>query len=151
MSCCVQAEDLSDEVFAQRHLALEQKEKLRWSSWDKRKNCRRPTRSGSRLLGSGGGMYTSGEDSSVEWSCAQLDLDDSLRSEEWLPQTPWEPRVFPLDEDEEGALLSDEQEKVPYGCLGISSASSTSKNSNSRPSQASYATLPSGGQSKNSS
>ncbi|XP_039455488.1 KAT8 regulatory NSL complex subunit 1-like protein isoform X2 [Oreochromis aureus] len=166
------AEDLSDEVFAQRHLALEQKEKLRWSSWDKRKNCRRPTRwtptqthkcssnegvssvmqnlrSGSRLLGSGGGMYTSGEESSVEWSCAQLDLDDSLRSEEWLPQTPWEPRVFPLDE--EGALLSDEQEKVPYGCLGISSASSTSKNSNSRPSQASYATLPSGGQSKNSS
>lgn len=147
------AEALSDEVFAQRHLALEQKEKLRWSSWDKRKHCRRPTRSGSRLLGSGGGMYTSGEESSVEWSCAQLDLDDSLRSEEWLPQTPWEPRVFPLDEDKEGALLSDEQEKVPYGCLGISSASSTSKNSNSQPapSQACYATLPSGGQSKNSS
>lgn len=42
------------------------------------------SRSGSRLLGSGGGMYTSGEESSVEWSCAQLDLDDSLRSEEWL-------------------------------------------------------------------
>ncbi|XP_004555583.3 KAT8 regulatory NSL complex subunit 1-like protein isoform X1 [Maylandia zebra] len=147
------AEALSDEVFAQRHLALEQKEKLRWSSWDKRKHRRRPTRSGSRLLGSGGGMYTSGEESSVEWSCAQLDLDDSLRSEEWLPQTPWEPRVFPLDEDEEGALLSDKQEKVPYGCLGISSASSTSKNSNSQPAptQASYATLPSGGQSKNSS
>lgn len=147
------AEALSDEVFAQRHLALEQKEKLRWSSWDKRKHRRRPTRSGSRLLGSGGGMYTSGEESSVEWSCAQLDLDDSLRSEEWLPQTPWEPRVFPLDEDKEGALLSDEQEKVPYGCLGISSASSTSKNSNSQPapSQACYATLPSGGQSKNSS
>uniref|UniRef100_A0AAX7TLL8 PEHE domain-containing protein n=1 Tax=Astatotilapia calliptera TaxID=8154 RepID=A0AAX7TLL8_ASTCA len=78
------AEALSDEVFAQRHLALEQKEKLRWSSWDKRKHRRRPTRSGSRLLGSGGGMYTSGEESSVEWSCAQLDLDDSLRSEEWL-------------------------------------------------------------------
>lgn len=147
------AEALSDEVFAQRHLALEQKEKLRWSSWDKRKHRRRPTRSGSRLLGSGGGVYTSGEESSVEWSCAQLDLDDSLRSEEWLPQTPWEPRVFPLDEDEEGALLSDKQEKVPYGCLGISSASSTSKNSNSQPAptQASYATLPSGGQSKNSS
>lgn len=147
------AEALSDEVFAQRHLALEQKEKLRWSSWDKRKHRRRPTRSGSRLLGSGGGVYTSGEESSVEWSCAQLDLDDSLRSEEWLPQTPWEPRVFPLDEDEEGALLSDKQEKVQYGCLGISSASSTSKNSNSQPAptQASYATLPSGGQSKNSS
>lgn len=60
------------------------------------------SRSGSRLLGSGGGMYTSGEESSVEWSCAQLDLDDSLRSEEWLvrskapqlkpeiPKTNWE-------------------------------------------------------------
>lgn len=44
VSCCVQAEELSDEVFAQRHLALEQKEKLRWSSWDKRKHRRRPTR-----------------------------------------------------------------------------------------------------------
>lgn len=44
--CCVQAEALSDEVFAQRHLALEQKEKLRWSSWDKRKHRRRPTRCG---------------------------------------------------------------------------------------------------------
>ncbi|XP_030614124.1 KAT8 regulatory NSL complex subunit 1-like protein isoform X1 [Archocentrus centrarchus] len=146
-----QAENLSDEVFAQRHLALERKEKSRWSSWDKRKHCRHPTRSGSRLLGSRGGMYTSGEESSVEWSCTQLDLDDSLRSEEWLPQTPWEPRVFPLDEVEEVALLSEKE--VPLGFTAISSPSSTSKNSSSCPAppQSSYATLPSVGHSKNSS
>ncbi|KAG7234062.1 hypothetical protein INR49_005956, partial [Caranx melampygus] len=72
-----QVEDLSEETFAQRHLALEQREKLRWSSWGKRKCVRRPTRSGSRLSGGGGGMCTSGEESSVEWSGAQLDTDDS--------------------------------------------------------------------------
>ncbi|KAM7380678.1 hypothetical protein PAMP_003956 [Pampus punctatissimus] len=102
-----QVESLADEVFAQRHMALEQREKLRWSAWGKRKCCRRPTRSGSRLSGSGGGMCTSGEESSVEWSCAQLDTDEQPSLEEWLqPQTPWEPRMFPLDEEEE-ALLSD--------------------------------------------
>ncbi|KAM7407624.1 hypothetical protein PAMA_003381 [Pampus argenteus] len=102
-----QVESLADEVFAQRHVALEQREKLRWSSWGKRKCCRRPTRSGSRLSGSGGGICTSGEESSVEWSCAQLDTDEQPSLEEWLqPQTPWEPRMFPLDDKEE-ALLSD--------------------------------------------
>ncbi|GLD59955.1 KAT8 regulatory NSL complex subunit 1-like protein [Lates japonicus] len=91
-----QVEDLSDEVFALRHVAFEQREKLRWSSWGKRKCCRRPTRSGSRLSGSGGGMCTSGEESSVEWSGAQLDTEEQPSSEEWLPQTPWEPRLSPL-------------------------------------------------------
>lgn len=42
--CCEQTEDLSDDVFAQRHLPMEQKEKLRWSSWGKRTCCRRPSR-----------------------------------------------------------------------------------------------------------
>ncbi|CAK6970298.1 KAT8 regulatory NSL complex subunit 1-like protein [Scomber scombrus] len=101
-----QVEDLNDEAFAQRHLALEKREKLCWPSWGKRKCCRRPTRSGSRLSSSGGGMCTSGEESSVEWSCAQLDTDEQPSLEEWLPQTPWEPRMFPLDDREE-ALLSD--------------------------------------------
>ncbi|XP_023125926.2 KAT8 regulatory NSL complex subunit 1-like protein isoform X2 [Amphiprion ocellaris] len=148
--CCEedqQIEDLSDEVFAQRHLALEQREKLRWSSWEKRKCCRRSTRSGSRLLGSGGGISTSGEESSVEWSCAQLDADEQSRSEEWLPQTPWEPRVFPLDEKEE--MLSDKLEKVASRWTEPFSASSTSENPNSHlsPAQSSCATLPSQGQS----
>ena len=39
-----QAEDLTDEIMAQRHLALEQSEKMRWGSWGKRKCCRRPNR-----------------------------------------------------------------------------------------------------------
>ncbi|MEQ2230205.1 hypothetical protein ILYODFUR_026858 [Ilyodon furcidens] len=106
-------EDLSDEVFARRHLALEQKEKRRWSSWDKRMtSCRRPTRSGSRLSSSAGGMCTSGEEGSVEWNCAQLDSDEQPWSEEQMPQAPWESRVFPLDEHEEAALLSGEV-KIP--------------------------------------
>ncbi|XP_022597065.1 KAT8 regulatory NSL complex subunit 1-like protein [Seriola dumerili] len=144
-----QVEDLSDEVFAQRHVAVEQREKSRWSSWGKRKCCRRPTRSGSRLSGSGGGICTSGEESSVEWSGAQLDTDEQPSSEEWLPQTPWEPRVFPLDENEE-ALLCDRLENVPSGCLESGSASSSSRNSNSHlsPPQSSGATLPSGAQSR---
>ncbi|XP_041807140.1 KAT8 regulatory NSL complex subunit 1-like protein isoform X2 [Chelmon rostratus] len=145
-----QVEDLTDEVFAQRHLGLEQREKLRWGSWGKRNCCRRPKRSGSRLSGSGGGMCTSGEESSVELSCAQLDTDEQQSSEEWLPQTPWEPRVFPLYEDDEEALLSDNLEKIPLGLSECGSASSTSKNSNSHfsPAWSSGASVPSGGQSK---
>ncbi|KAM8748547.1 KAT8 regulatory NSL complex subunit 1-like protein isoform 2-T2 [Acanthopagrus schlegelii] len=146
-----QVEDLTDEIMAQRHLALEQSEKMRWGSWGKRKCCRRPNRSGSRLSGSGGGMCTSGEESSVELSsCAQLDTDEQQSSEEWLPQTPWEPRVFPLDEHEEEALLSADQERVSSGWSECSRASTTSKNSNSHlsPARSSGATLPSGGQSK---
>ncbi|KAF1382421.1 hypothetical protein PFLUV_G00143610 [Perca fluviatilis] len=108
-----QVEDLTNEVFSLRHLDLEQREKLRWPSWGKRKCCRLPKRSGSRLSGSGGGMCTSGEESSVELSCAQLDTDEQQSSEEWLqPQTPWDPRVFPLGEDEEDALLSDNLEQL---------------------------------------
>ncbi|KAF3843001.1 hypothetical protein F7725_001850, partial [Dissostichus mawsoni] len=69
---------------------------------------------GSRL--SGGGMCTSGEESSAELSCAQLlDTDEQQSPEEWLPQTPWEPREFPLEKDEEDALLSDNLEEVATG------------------------------------
>ncbi|XP_035995389.1 KAT8 regulatory NSL complex subunit 1-like protein isoform X1 [Fundulus heteroclitus] len=145
--CRVQIEDLGDEVFARRHRALEQREKRRWSSWEKRKRCRPSTRSGSRLSSSGGGMCTSGEESSVEWSCAQLDSDEQPRSEEWLPRAPWESRVFPLDEHEEAALLSDE-EKIPSGwtessCMSFSSKSSISHSS---PTQSACTPLPSSGQ-----
>ncbi|XP_029386674.1 KAT8 regulatory NSL complex subunit 1-like protein isoform X3 [Echeneis naucrates] len=138
-------EDLRDECFARRHMAFEQKEKLRWYSWGKRKSSRRPTRSGSKLSGGGGGVCTSGEESSVEWSGAQLDTDEQPSSEEWLPQTPWQPRVFPLDEKEEEAMFCDELENIPSGWLESVSASS-SKNSNSQlsPAHTSDATLPSG-------
>ncbi|KAI3356135.1 hypothetical protein L3Q82_017392, partial [Scortum barcoo] len=144
-------EDLTDEVFARRHLALEQREKLLWPSWGKRKCCSRPKRSGSRLSGGGGGMCTSGEESSVESSCAQLDTDEPQSSEEWRPRTPWEPRVFPLDGDKGEALLSENPEEVSSGWSECSSASATSKNSSSRlpPAQSSGATLPPGGQSRN--
>ncbi|XP_034417536.1 KAT8 regulatory NSL complex subunit 1-like protein isoform X2 [Cyclopterus lumpus] len=145
-----QVEDLTNTVFAQRHLDVEHREKLRWSSWGKRKCCRLPERSGSRLSSSGGGMCTSEEESSVELGCAQLDSGEQQSSEEWLPQTPWEPRVFPLAKDEEDALLSDDLDKVPSGWPECSSACSTSKNYNSCLSLApsSGATLPPGGQSQ---
>ncbi|XP_029967845.1 KAT8 regulatory NSL complex subunit 1-like protein isoform X2 [Salarias fasciatus] len=138
----VQVEDLSDEAFAQRHMALEQKEKLRWPSWGKRK-CH--TRSGSRLSGSVCGMYTSGEESSVECS-AQLDADEQSKSEEQLPQIPWEPRVFPLDEDEEALSLSNGQQKAPSGWTESSEDLSTSSSSDVYPDQWSGAALPPRGQ-----
>ncbi|KAM3607581.1 uncharacterized protein V6R79_010122 [Siganus canaliculatus] len=137
-SCCIntgaenvkdqeegQVEDLSDEVFTQRHLALEQREKLRWGSWGTRKCFRRPKRSGCRLTGTGGWMCTSGEESSVELSCVQLDTDEQQSSEEWQPLIPWERRVFPLDQDDENALLSDNPDKNSSEC---SSGLNTSKN-----------------------
>lgn len=66
------------------------------------------------------------------------------------PQTPWERRMFPLDEDDEEALLSGNPEKVPSVWSECSSASASSKNSNSHlsPAQSASATLPSDGQSK---
>ncbi|KAM4558841.1 KAT8 regulatory NSL complex subunit 1-like protein [Odontesthes bonariensis] len=131
-----ECEDLGNEVFAQRHLVLEHKEKSRWSIWEKRKCCRGPTRSGSRLSGSGGGMCTSGEESSVEWSCAQLDTDEQPQSEEWLPRAPWDPRVFPLDEDEEAFLLSEDGQEVSSGQTESSSACHSTKDSNSHLSSA---------------
>ncbi|KAK5598958.1 hypothetical protein CRENBAI_001201 [Crenichthys baileyi] len=143
-------EDLSDEIFARRHLALEQKEKRRWSSWDKRMtSCRRPTRSGSRLSSSAGGMCTSGEESSVEWNCAQLDSDEQPRSEEQMPQAPWESRVFPLDEHEEAALLSGAM-KIPSRWTESSCLSLSSKPFNSQlsPPQSACTTLLSSGQNK---
>ncbi|CAJ1079865.1 KAT8 regulatory NSL complex subunit 1-like protein isoform X4 [Xyrichtys novacula] len=144
-------EDLTDEVFVRRHLALEQREKKRWSSWGKRKCFRRYNRSGSRLSSSGGGMCTSGEESSVEWSCAQLDADEQQSPEEWLPQMPWEPRVFPLGAGEEDALLLGNLEKVPSGWSDCRAVFSTSKNLISQLPSAlsSSATLPSSGQRKN--
>ncbi|KAG7241656.1 hypothetical protein INR49_025121 [Caranx melampygus] len=110
-------------------------------------------RSGSRLSGGGGGMCTSGEESSVEWSGAQLDTDEQPSSEEWLPETPWEPRVFPLGEDAEHALLCDILQDIPSVWLESGFASSSSKNSSSQlsPPHSSGATLPSGAHSRTNS
>lgn len=141
-----EVEDLSDEVFVRRHLAFEQRERRVRSSWEKRKCFRRSNRSGSRLSGSGGGLCTSGEESSVELSCAQLDTDDQQSPEDRLPQTPWEARVFPLDHDEEKNLLYDNLENIPLSgsicCLSNNSMSQLS------PAQSSGATLPPSGRSK---
>ncbi|XP_033990458.1 LOW QUALITY PROTEIN: KAT8 regulatory NSL complex subunit 1-like protein [Trematomus bernacchii] len=142
-----QEEDNNNNVVARRHMELEQREKLRWPSWAKIKCCRRPN---SRL--SGGGMCTSGEESSAELSCAQLlDTDEQQSPEEWLPQTPWEPREFPLEKDEEDALLSDNLEEVARRSE-CNSTPTAAKNSNSHlsPASCSGITLPSGGQSQSS-
>lgn len=78
------------------------------------------SRSGSRLSGSGGGMCTSGEESSVELSsCAQLDTDEQQSSEEWLVRSKapqLKSRISRTDSEyqsgmicvpEEGTLVSD--------------------------------------------
>ncbi|XP_028291516.1 KAT8 regulatory NSL complex subunit 1-like protein isoform X2 [Gouania willdenowi] len=108
-------EDLSDKTFTQRHEPLELKEKLLWSSWGKRKGCSRPTGSGSRMSGCGGGTCTLGEESFLDRSSVQLDVNEQPPSEEdeWLPRTPWKPRIFPLDVIEEALLLSDGLHEAP--------------------------------------
>ncbi|XP_054644036.1 KAT8 regulatory NSL complex subunit 1-like protein isoform X2 [Dunckerocampus dactyliophorus] len=103
-----QVEVVTNEVFAQRHLALELKEKLYSTSWGRTLCCRRSTRSGSRLRGSGSGMFTSGEESSVVWSSSQLDADKLPDTEQGM--THWEPRKFPLDEEQEECLRDDTME-----------------------------------------
>ncbi|KAK7939628.1 hypothetical protein WMY93_002954 [Mugilogobius chulae] len=112
-----QIENLTDQVFAERHLPLEQKEKLRWSFWGKR-HCRHTSRSGSRMSSCDGVL----EENSVVWT--QLDSDDQLSTEECLPQAPWDRRVFPLTEDDEQELSSELQ-----GCSTCPLSSSTNLNS----------------------
>ncbi|KAK6315290.1 hypothetical protein J4Q44_G00148190 [Coregonus suidteri] len=114
---------LCDETFSQRHLGCEQREKLRWTSWDKTRHYRRTTRSGSRNDGAGGSVWdcavrgdtrggTRGDMSThVDWSCSHLDTDADGALEEWVPRFPWKSRVFPLCEDEETALRCDEEEQ----------------------------------------
>ncbi|XP_034042413.1 KAT8 regulatory NSL complex subunit 1-like protein isoform X2 [Thalassophryne amazonica] len=102
-----QVEVLTDEVFAQRHLELEQK--LQWCS-------------GSRHHKRRIGVYSSAVKSSRKRSSAQLETHHQLVSEEYLPQAQWERRVFPLD-DEGEALLFSSSERVLSHCV-----SSLSKN-----------------------
>ncbi|XP_061648958.1 KAT8 regulatory NSL complex subunit 1-like protein isoform X2 [Phyllopteryx taeniolatus] len=105
-----QVEVLTDAVFAQRHLALELKEKL-YSKPCGRRTCRRhPTRPGSRSRGSVGVACKSRLESSVEWSHSQLKPDEQLSLEQRLPH--WELRTFPLDKNEEKALLDDNVETL---------------------------------------
>ncbi|XP_020568848.2 KAT8 regulatory NSL complex subunit 1-like protein isoform X2 [Oryzias latipes] len=101
----LQTENLTDDVFAQRHLLLEQEEKSR-------RCCRRPPRSASRSSGSRSGKWTSGEE-----SCGQL--DQLLRLEERAE--PWEPQLFPLSGAEYVDLLA-EEETAPGWIDSISSS-----------------------------
>uniref|UniRef100_A0A4W5MKI0 KAT8 regulatory NSL complex subunit 1-like n=1 Tax=Hucho hucho TaxID=62062 RepID=A0A4W5MKI0_9TELE len=106
---------LCDKTFSQRHLECEQREKLRWTSWDKTRHYRRTTRSGSRNDGAGVSVWdcaVRGDMSThVDWSCSHLDTDADGALEEWVPCFPWESRVFPLCEDEDAALRCDEEEQ----------------------------------------
>lgn len=109
-------EPLADEVFSERHMASEQREKLRWTSCGKRQRGRRTTRSGSRYsAGKGEGASPCeypgrGEDGVLDWSGSQAEADGENPWEEHVPQAPWEPRLFPLDEEEEEALRHEEKE-----------------------------------------
>lgn len=138
-------EDASDEAFARRHSVSERGEKMHRMSWGKRPCCRHPKRSGSRWSGGGGGTCTSGEESAVELSRAQADADELQSLEEWLAEAPWKQREFPLTEEYEDALFSDDPQKVLPGRFGFGSVTSLKLNLPQAPSAG--ATLPSGGQS----
>ncbi|XP_075896124.1 KAT8 regulatory NSL complex subunit 1-like protein isoform X2 [Nelusetta ayraudi] len=138
-------EDASDEAFARRHSVSERGEKMHRMSWGKRPCCRHPKRSGSRWSGGGGGTCTSGEESAVELSRAQADADELQSLDEWLAEAPWKQREFPLTEEYEDALFSDDPQKVLPGRFGFGSVASLKLNLPQAPSAG--ATLPSGGQS----
>ncbi|XP_056145721.1 KAT8 regulatory NSL complex subunit 1-like protein [Lampris incognitus] len=107
-------EVLTDEAFKQRHLAYEQREKLRWTPWGGSHRYRRSTRSGSRWSGSrwSGSRWSGGLRRvcvALEWSCSQLDSLEKPGSDVWLPcRAPWGKRVFPLGGEEEEALHADD-------------------------------------------
>ncbi|KAM6984974.1 uncharacterized protein FYW47_000623 [Aplochiton taeniatus] len=99
-------------------MASEQREKLRWTSCGKRQRGRRTTRSGSRYpAGKGEGASpceypVRGEDGMLDWSGSQMEADGENPWEEPVPQAPWEPRLFPLDEAEVEALRREEEEEA---------------------------------------
>ncbi|XP_036395832.1 KAT8 regulatory NSL complex subunit 1-like protein [Megalops cyprinoides] len=107
-----EGEVLSDEAFARRHCAGEQRERLRWSSWANGRSQRRSCRSsGSNADGSPDG-HPSAQDCTAwrdltaqsNWGCVHADTEpeDSLQEHTFL--LPWERRAFPLCEAEEEAL-----------------------------------------------
>uniref|UniRef100_A0AAV2K455 PEHE domain-containing protein n=1 Tax=Knipowitschia caucasica TaxID=637954 RepID=A0AAV2K455_KNICA len=130
-----QTEIITDEIFAQRHLPLERKEKQRWTLKGKRR-CRNFSRSGGRISSCSVVL----EEISVE-CFTHPDPDEQLSTEECLPQASWERRVFPLNEADEQSLSSE----VPDCCGARSLSSSTSLNSDLIEPQSSDTTPPSSG------
>ncbi|XP_046869788.1 KAT8 regulatory NSL complex subunit 1-like protein isoform X2 [Hypomesus transpacificus] len=119
-----EVELLCDEIFSQRHLGCEQREKLRWVSWGKSRLHRRTTRSGSRSLdgsmGTGGSAWDCGLQCDgtppPDWGCTYPETDaEEGAGEECVPQAPWEQRVFPLGREEVEALHWDQEDPAETG------------------------------------
>ncbi|KAL6484306.1 hypothetical protein MHYP_G00063510 [Metynnis hypsauchen] len=114
-----EVELLSDEMFSQRHQSYENREKLRWSSWEKGRRYTRRTRSA--VFSSSDCMNGSDRHFSANvygpeqvcddqsWGHSTLGAPPELRLEERQPQPPWEKRAFPLSEEQEGVLICEEE------------------------------------------
>ncbi|NXP52673.1 KAL1L protein, partial [Heliornis fulica] len=123
-----EVEDLSDEVFSLRHTKYEQRERAKWSLWEQSRWPRRNTRSYSKNADGRHSQDSVQRDhqssAGASLHCADepapdltSEAPDSLCS--GIPQLHgesqeakcglWEPRVFPLTDEEVAALLCQDQ------------------------------------------
>ncbi|XP_061858511.1 KAT8 regulatory NSL complex subunit 1-like protein [Colius striatus] len=121
-------EDLSDEVFSLRHAKYEERERARWSLWEQSRWPRRNSRSYSKNA-DGRQSQDAAQKEHHSSSCASLhcapDPGPDLTSEahsslcsgiaqlgresQEVKSGLWEPRVFPLKDEEVEALLCQDQ------------------------------------------
>uniref|UniRef100_A0A8D0H3T2 KAT8 regulatory NSL complex subunit 1 like n=1 Tax=Sphenodon punctatus TaxID=8508 RepID=A0A8D0H3T2_SPHPU len=114
-------EDLSDEVFSSRHEKYEEREKARWSLWE---HCRWPRRNSRSYSRNAEGQQGQENDGCIypTLRCAaemapaiasEIHSSECLRlpptSKEDQESVVWERRVFPLKDEEVGALLCQDQ------------------------------------------
>ncbi|KAL7865274.1 hypothetical protein SRHO_G00105210 [Serrasalmus rhombeus] len=114
-----EVELLSDEMFSQRHQSYENREKLRWSSWEEGRRYTRRTRSvvfSSSDCMNGSDRHFSANVHGPEqvcddqsWAHSTLGAPPELRLKERWPQLPWEKRTFPLSKEQEGVLICEEE------------------------------------------
>uniref|UniRef100_A0A8D0HEA8 KAT8 regulatory NSL complex subunit 1 like n=1 Tax=Sphenodon punctatus TaxID=8508 RepID=A0A8D0HEA8_SPHPU len=116
-------EDLSDEVFSSRHEKYEEREKARWSLWE---HCRWPRRNSRSYSRNAEGQQGQENDGCIypTLRCAAemapaiaseihssecLRLPPTSKEDQEARSVVWERRVFPLKDEEVGALLCQDQ------------------------------------------
>ncbi|XP_057619347.1 KAT8 regulatory NSL complex subunit 1-like protein isoform X4 [Chionomys nivalis] len=119
-------EDLSDEVFSLRHKKYEEREQARWSLWEQSKWHRRNNRAYSKNL-EGQDLVLKenpSELSSAQQCAAESPLElpaenpslcaqdsHSLNDSQEIKSLWWERRAFPLKDEDEAALLCQDERK----------------------------------------
>ncbi|XP_075384973.1 KAT8 regulatory NSL complex subunit 1-like protein isoform X1 [Tenrec ecaudatus] len=118
-------EDLSDEVFSQRHTAYEEKEQARWSLWEQSKWHRRNSRAFSKNAEGQDFLWKEDSDfsSGQHWATQSPPGLPSESREPCAHSSPflnesqetkpswWERRVFPLKDEDSAALLCQDEKK----------------------------------------